>query len=164
MDTSFREMMAAFPSGVSVVTGHDGGPRPYGMTCSALCSLSADPPSLLVCLRAASPTLAAVTRSGAFAVNLLHGDAQDVAALFGSGAADRFDRVAWRPCAGSGSPALVEAAHTVADCLVERVHPAGDHAIVVGTVRHIERLREGSALLYGFRRYRTWTHAAAPIG
>lgn len=150
----FRDMMAAFPTGVSVVTARSGGTaRPWGMTCSSLCSLSVDPPTLLACLSTGSPTLRAVRDSGAFAVNLLHGGAEWVAALFASGAPDRFDRVAWRPSALTRSPALVEAAHAVADCTVERTHPAGDHVIVVGTVRAVTHLDHDSALLYGYRRY-----------
>lgn len=149
----FRDMMAAFPTGVSVVTARSGTARPWGMTCSSLCSVSVDPPTLLACLRMGSPTLHAVLAGGAFAVNLLHGEAEWVAALFASGAPDRFDRVAWRPSGLTRSPALVEAAHAVADCTVERTHAAGDHMIVVGAVRAVTHLHHDSALLYGFRRY-----------
>ncbi|CAM5626254.1 Flavin reductase OS=Streptomyces alboniger OX=132473 GN=CP975_15210 PE=3 SV=1 [Streptomyces alboniger] len=157
MDTEFRDMMAAFPTGVSVVTARDAGSAPRGMTCSSLCSLSVSPPTLLLCLRTGSPTLRAVLSSGAFAVNLLHGDADWVAALFASGAPDRFDRVAWRPAGHTRSPALTEAAHAVADCALERTHPSGDHVIVVGAVRAVERYDRESALLYGFRRYGEWS-------
>ncbi|MFH8606818.1 flavin reductase family protein [Streptomyces sp. NPDC018029] len=153
MDTEFRDMMASFPTGVSVVTARDDSAEPRGMTCSSLCSLSVNPPTLLTCLRSGSPTLGAVLASGAFAVNLLHGEADWVAALFASGAPDRFDRVAWRPSRRTRSPALIEAAHAVAECTVERTHPSGDHVIVVGAVRSVERFRHQSALLYGFRRY-----------
>ncbi|MEU6825506.1 flavin reductase family protein [Streptomyces atriruber] len=153
MDIEFRDMMASFPTGVSVVTARDGNAEPRGMTCSSLCSLSVNPPTLLTCLRSGSPTLGAVVDSGAFAVNLLHGEADWVAALFASGAPDRWERVAWRPFGRTRSPALVEAAHAVAECTVERTHPSGDHVIVVGAVRSVERYRHGSALLYGFRRY-----------
>ncbi|MEU9345886.1 flavin reductase family protein [Streptomyces sp. NPDC048278] len=153
MDGEFREMMAGFPTGVSVVTARRGVDPPWGMTCSSLCSLSTAPPRLLVCLRAQSPTLDAVLASGAFAVNLLHGDAEDVAALFASGAADRFERVVWKPSARTGSPALVESAHAIADCTVARTHPDGDHVIVVGVVRSVERFDRDSSLLYGFRQY-----------
>ncbi|MCW6009500.1 flavin reductase family protein [Micromonospora sp. CPCC 205371] len=159
MDVDFREMMAAFPTGVSVVTARHG-TAPRGMTCSALCSLSVNPSTLLVCLRTGSPTLGAVLGSGGFAVNLLHGEAEWVAALFASGAPTRFERVPWRPTGHTGSPALFEASHAVADCTVERVHPSGDHAIVVGLVRAVDRFRAGSALLYGFRQYGQWSEAA----
>ncbi|MFI6625017.1 flavin reductase family protein [Streptomyces sp. NPDC050528] len=157
MKADFREMMASFPTGVSVVTARNGHATPWGMTCSALCSLSVDPSTLLVCLRAESPTLRAVLASGAFAVNLLHGEAEGVAALFASGAPDRFDRVLWRPTTHTHSPALVEAAHAVGDCTVDRTYAAGDHVIVVGVVRAIERFRTESALLYGFRQYSQWS-------
>jgi flavin reductase (DIM6/NTAB) family NADH-FMN oxidoreductase RutF len=103
-----------------------------------------------------------VVGSGAFAVNLLHGEAQQVAALFASGAPDRFDRVVWQRTAINGCPALTEAAHAIADCVVDRVHPAGDHMIVVGVVRGVERLRDRSALLYGFRSYSQWEHIPVP--
>ncbi|CAL9674505.1 Flavin reductase (NADPH) (plasmid) [Streptomyces sp. enrichment culture] len=156
-DIAFRDMMASFPTGVSVVTACDVGGAPRGMTCSSLCSLSVDPPTLLICLRTESPTLAAVRTSGSFAVNLLHGGAEQVAALFASGAPDRFDRVAWRPAGLTRSPALIEAAHSIAECAVDRTYPAGDHVIVVGTMHTVERLRQDSALLYGFRRYVEWS-------
>jgi flavin reductase (DIM6/NTAB) family NADH-FMN oxidoreductase RutF len=158
-DVDFRDMMAAFPTGVSVVAARHAD-VPWGMTCSALCSLSVNPSTLLVCLRTGSPTLRAVLGSGVFTVNLLHGEAGPVAALFASGAPRRFDQVPWRPARLTGSPALIEAAHTVADCTVERVHPAGDHAIVVGLVRAVERFRRDSALLYGFRQYGQWSQVA----
>jgi flavin reductase (DIM6/NTAB) family NADH-FMN oxidoreductase RutF len=165
MNVDFRDMMASFPTGVSVITAQHGRADPWGMTCSALCSLSVDPSTLLVCLRSESPTLRAVLASGAFAVNLLHGEAEEVAALFASGAPDRFDRVLWRPTGHTQSPALVEAAHSVGDCTVERTYPAGDHVIVVGVVQAIERFRTGSALLYAFRQYGQWARTApAPAG
>jgi flavin reductase (NADH) len=67
----FRSLMSEFPTGVAVVTSldHDGEPR--GMTCSALCSVTGTPPTLLVCLCRESPTLNAVIRCGRFAVNFL---------------------------------------------------------------------------------------------
>jgi flavin reductase (DIM6/NTAB) family NADH-FMN oxidoreductase RutF len=160
MDVDFRDMMASFPTGVSVITAQQGHAAPWGMTCSALCSLSMNPSTLLVCLRTGSPTLRAVLGSGAFAVNLLHGEAEEVASLFASGAPDRFDRVLWRPTGHTRSPALVEAAHAVGDCTVERTYPAGDHVIVVGIVHAIEQFRTDSALLYGFRQYGRWARTA----
>jgi flavin reductase (NADH) len=163
MDVDFRNMMAAFPTGVTVVTAQQPGAEPWGMTCSSLCSVSVNPCRLLVCLRASSPTLDAALGNGAFAVNLLHGDAQWVASLFASGEPDRFDRVAWRPAAHTRSPMLIEAAHTIADCTVDSTYPAGDHVIVVGMVRAVERLPVDGALLYGYRRYSQWPLATRPV-
>ncbi|MFI8420051.1 flavin reductase family protein [Streptomyces sp. NPDC085479] len=153
----FRTLMSEFPTGVSVVTTHDLAGRPWGMTCTALCSLSASPPALLVCLRAESPTLAALLESGTFAVNLLHGEARSTAELFASGDADRFDRLPWSP--GPGGPHLVRQTHAIADCGVSRTADGGTHTVVFGEVVGVTTTPERSPLLYGRRSYGTWPEA-----
>ena len=45
--THYRETVANFPSGVTVVTTRDGG-EDFGLTVSAFTSLSLDPPMVLV--------------------------------------------------------------------------------------------------------------------
>lgn len=149
----FRSLMAALPAGVSVVTATDTEGKPWGMTCSSLASVALDPPTLLVCLRGASPTLDAALRSEAFAVNLLHDGARATADLFASGDPDRFDRVPW--AAGAGGPYLTESAHAVADCQVVGTVHIGDHTVVFGEVRRIETRRDDPPrpLLYGLRQY-----------
>ncbi|MFD9701394.1 flavin reductase family protein [Lentzea sp. NPDC059081] len=150
-----RRLMAGFPTGVSVVTAlaADGSPR--GMTCTSLCSVALDPPTLLVCLRHGSPTLDAVLDTAALSVNLLHRSARPTAELFGSGAADRFDRIAWAAVPGGG-PHLSQAAHTIADCRLRTCHTVGDHVVVLAEVTRITSLRSPAPLLYGMRRYGTW--------
>ncbi|MFI2437075.1 flavin reductase family protein [Streptomyces sp. NPDC018693] len=155
-----RTLMTGFPTGVCVVTALDDG-VPWGMTCTSLCSVALDPATLLVCLRDGSPTLRAVLAGGAFAVNLLHDEAQPSAELFASGAADRFDRVRWETPAGACGPHLVNSAHTVADCVVSHSRPVGDHVVTMGRVRRVTRLRSQQPLLYGLRRYATWPQALA---
>ncbi|AXI81647.1 flavin reductase [Peterkaempfera bronchialis] len=153
--------MAGFPTGVAVVTSLAPDGTPWGMTCTSLCSVALDPPTLLVCLRRGSPTLDAVLASGALAVNLLHSRARATAELFASGAADRFERVVWRAdardCCG---PHLVESAHTIADCRVTDVHTVGDHAVVMGGAVAVAQLCAQQPLLYGMRRYGDWAESA----
>ena len=108
--------------------------NPAGMTCSSLCSVNADPPTLLICLRRGSPTLQAVLGRSAFALNLLHADAQSTAELFASGIADRFTRVRWTTGSGIGGPRLIEDSHAVAGCRVSQVMSGGDHMVVFGEV------------------------------
>ena len=57
-------------SGVVVITTTHADQR-YGMTVSAISSLSLEPPMLLVCLNAGSSTQNAVDEAGAFGVNIL---------------------------------------------------------------------------------------------
>ncbi|MFI6044567.1 flavin reductase family protein [Nocardia sp. NPDC051321] len=158
----FRSLMTTHPAGVAVVTTTDPDGRPWGMTCSSICSVALEPPTLLVCLRAESPTLAALLRVSAFAVNLLHDRAEPAASLFASSVADRFERVAWVREPESGVPHLTEDAHTIADCRVRDTLSVGDHMVVFGEVFGVvsPAVRSSSPLLYGMRRY--WSLAVNP--
>jgi flavin reductase (DIM6/NTAB) family NADH-FMN oxidoreductase RutF len=152
---SFKELMCAFPSGVSIVTTRDENDAPRGLTCSALCSVSVAPPTLLVCIANHSGTLAAMLDRGVFAINFLHGSGRGAARLFSSADSDRFSRVAWRPSRTWNLPHLHEDAHALAECRVGRTLVTGDHTVVLGHVVTIDR-RPGPPLLYGLRRYARW--------
>lgn len=158
----FRSLMAAFPTGVSIVTaaGRDG--TNWGMTCTSLCSVSLDPPVLLVCLRSASPTLNAIRESALFAVNLLHAQSRPTAELFASGAPDRFERVGWHAHEGAAGPHLAYSSHSIADCSVISTQVVGDHTVVFGKVDVVTQLRSEQPLLYGLRRYASWPPAQEP--
>ncbi|GGO95511.1 flavin reductase family protein [Wenjunlia tyrosinilytica] len=130
---TFRFVMASFASGVSVVTTLDENDQPRGLTCSAICSVSVDPPLLLSSVSNRSGTLPAVLSSGRFAVNILGSQGQSVSQLFASGANDKFDRVRWEPGPASGAPVLqVNVAH--AECELHNAVEAGDHTLLIGRV------------------------------
>lgn len=130
---TFRLMMASFPSGVTVVTTTDEKDEPRGLTCSAFCSVSVDPPLLLSSVASRSGTLAALLERGRFAVNILDSQGQAVSQLFASGAADKFDRVRWEPGATSGMP-LLRGSLARIECEVHQTTVAGDHTLVIGRV------------------------------
>lgn len=154
LPADFRTLMSEFPTGVAVVTTSDAEGRPWGMTCSSLCSVSVSPPTLLLCLRAESPTLAALTKTGAFAVNLLHSGAREAGELFSSGDTGRFDRVPWT--FGDGGPHLPHHTHAIADCRVDRTVDGGSHVVVFGQVFGVTTTDGHLPLLYGRRRYGSW--------
>lgn len=157
---NYRELMSSFPTGVAVVTGLDADGAPQGMTCSSIASATLLPPTLLVCLRTGSRTLNAVTARGAFAVNLLHDEGQEVAELFSRAEANRFSQVRWR-MSEAGLPWLVQDAFAVAECTVSDLHTVGDHAVVLGEVTSIAQV-PGTPLLYGLRRFAAWPIATTP--
>ncbi|WP_197523193.1 flavin reductase family protein [Actinokineospora pegani] len=159
-EDDFRALMAGFPTGVSVVTALSDDGAPWGMTCSSVCSVTVEPPTLLVCLRTASPTLAAVLDRATFAVNLLEHDARRTAELFASGDPFRFDRVEWTVDEEARGPHLRSAAHSVADCAVVRSETVGDHTVVMGTVERVLRRGVRRPLLYGLRSYSAWPEPA----
>ncbi|RKT12176.1 flavin reductase (DIM6/NTAB) family NADH-FMN oxidoreductase RutF [Streptomyces sp. 1114.5] len=155
----FRSLMSTFPSGVAVVTTSDLDGKPWGMTCSSVCSVAVEPATLLVCLRAGSPTLAAMLRRSTFAVNLLHTRARGTADLFASGTPHRFDLVRWSADSEAAGPHLTDDAHSVADCRISRTVDVGDHTVVFGEVFRVEHPEadDSSPLLYGLRKYSSWS-------
>jgi flavin reductase (DIM6/NTAB) family NADH-FMN oxidoreductase RutF len=162
-EADIRPLMGGFPSGVSIVTTIGTGGTPRGMTCSSLASVALSPPTLVICLRTASPTTEAVLSSGQLALNLLHENARDVSNLFASGAVDRFAQCEWRLPLGAGGPHLTEAAHAIADCAVVHTEEVGDHVAVFARVHRVTQREDAEPLLYGRRRYARWSDATADV-
>ncbi|MBY8883731.1 flavin reductase family protein [Streptomyces sp. PTM05] len=154
---AFRALMGSHPAGVAVITTADARERPYGFTCTALCSLSLDPPRLLVCAAHTGNTLPVIAERGTFVVNLLHTAGQRAAQTFTRRDVDRFAQVPWERSGVTGLPVLHEDAHAVAECAVADLLPSGDHTIVVGDVLDARMVAPDRApLLYGRRRYAGW--------
>ncbi|WP_054008367.1 flavin reductase family protein [Cypionkella psychrotolerans] len=155
---SFRAAMARFPGAVTIVTARAGAGSDArrGITATAVCSVTADPPSLLVCLNRQTGTCAAVAASGRFNVNLLPGDGGPLALHFaGAGGvtgADKFTTGAW--CDDPhGTPILQDAALTFC-CTVSETLQAGSHSIFIGQITSLTH-GAGPALIYaqsGFHR------------
>jgi len=127
----FRGIMGSFTSGISVITSMGPDEQPAGMTCSAVCSVSADPPLLLSCVKFPSSTLDAIKWRGSFVVNFLDAQAREVSDLFASRAPDKFSQVEWQPGETTELPVL-ERTLAHAECLVAGVMDAGDHVILLG--------------------------------
>ncbi len=129
----FFAIMSAFPTGVAIVTTLDEHGEPKGLTTNAICSVSADPPMLLVCVDKTSRTLAALRHAQRFVVNFMSDGRAELCALFASKADDKFANVAWEPGLG-GVPCLTEDALAIAECRTEQELEAGDHLILTGLV------------------------------
>ncbi|WP_223188443.1 MULTISPECIES: flavin reductase family protein [unclassified Streptomyces] len=129
----FRTVMASLASGVSIVTTLDKDDAPRGLTCSAVCSVSVDPPLVLASVSNLSGTLQAVLDRAAFSVNILGSQGQTASQLFASGAQDKFERVRWSPGPATGTPLLqVTVGH--AECELHDAVEAGDHTLLIGRV------------------------------
>jgi flavin reductase (DIM6/NTAB) family NADH-FMN oxidoreductase RutF len=130
---TFTSIMGAFPAGVAVITTVDEHGLPKGLTTTAVSSVSADPPLLLVCVARTSRTLSALQHTQRFVVNFIESGFEEICTLFASRAEDKFEGLAWDSSHG-GLPYLPE--HTVAwaECEVEREIEAGDHVIFIGRI------------------------------
>jgi 4-nitrophenol 2-monooxygenase / 4-nitrocatechol 4-monooxygenase, reductase component len=140
----FRDVIGHFATGVTIITTREG-EVDFGVTVSAVSSLSLEPPMLLVCLNRTSRTQQAVSRSRRFAVNILGVHQRELARLFATPRDDKFAGLDVRH-GPLGDPLLPEAIAHV-ECEVVEEAKGGTHTIFIAEVRHAERF-EGEPLLY----------------
>jgi flavin reductase ActVB len=154
---TFFDVMASFPSGVAVVTTTTDDGVPRGLTTTAVCSVSADPPTVLVSVDLGSRTLDALRRRGAFAVNFIGAGRSDLCLLFASKERDKFERVRWTSGA-SGLPLLHEDALAWAECTTLQEVEVGDHVVLIAQVEN-GGVRHGlePPILYYRRSWGVWS-------
>jgi len=151
---AFIAAMRGAAAGVNIVTT-DGTAGRWGVTVSAFSSVSAEPPSVLVCVNRQSPVCAAILENGNFCVNVLstgqRGLADTFAGFPAEGDAYDFCRAAWTR-ATSGAPRLAGCVASF-DCGVNSAMDVGTHTIFIGVVRSAES-GDADPLLYTNRTYR----------
>ncbi|WSL13705.1 alpha/beta fold hydrolase [Streptomyces sp. NBC_01288] len=125
----FREAMARLAAPVTVVTTVDRDGRPRAFTASAVCSLSADPPLLLVCLNRNGSAHDVFATADRFLVNVLDHQQAHLARDFASH--DRAEAEAVLVPLELGLPGLPDASARFA-CTRRQVLPGGDHSILIG--------------------------------
>lgn len=129
---AFRSLMRMPASSVVIVATGEGAQR-SGCTVTAICSLSDDPPSVLVCLNRRSTALAAILKQGRFSANWLSNTQAGIADIFAGRAgiwgAERFG-AEWL-CGTNGVPLLVGAIARL-ECRLVAQHSFGSHDILLG--------------------------------
>lgn len=130
---AFRNAMARFASGVTIVTTRDRDGSIAGFTASAFSSLSLDPPLLLVCLQKDADCYAAFMQAEVFAVSILSHGQEEIAIRFATKSVDKMDGTPSVPGPATGLPVIAEASTGIECSMRERVD-GGDHTILVGEV------------------------------
>lgn len=145
----FKQAMRKLCGSVTIVTSRNGD-EICGLTATAVCSLSAEPPRLLACINRDGATYRAIARSRVFCVNVLAADHGDLASCFAGrlplGSGSRFDHGEWLSL-HSGAPALHQALAAF-DCRVSSILDTGSHAVIIGDVTAIEIATTEQPLLY----------------
>ena len=141
----FRTTLSRFASGVTIVTTRDTDGHPYGMTVSAFCSLSLEPPLVLICIDKKAFSHQALEHSGAFAVNILAEDQELTSRRFASPESDRFEGIAYRT--GIADVPVLEHSLASLECRLTQTHDGGDHTIFVGAVEAVT-FHDGTPLVY----------------
>lgn len=150
---AFRTALSALPSGVVIVTTWLEG-RPWGMTVSACCSISVEPPRVLVSLRQGSVTHDQVHEHGRLGINILGSDHKEVAELAARPGMPKFLDDHCVAVDADGVPRIRGALCHLA-CRVDETFPVGDHALVIAAVEGLGGVAISTEpLIYFDRGYR----------
>jgi len=148
----FKMGMRSLAGAVSIITTAQAGHR-HGMTATAVCSATADPPTVLICVNKLATTNGAIGKSKVFCVNVLRSEDWELSTTF-SGAQSgeaRFKSRDWTRLA-TGSPVLIDALVSF-DCRVVKKLSHGTHTIFLGQVEQVLFGKKGKALLYSEGQY-----------
>jgi flavin reductase (DIM6/NTAB) family NADH-FMN oxidoreductase RutF len=147
--SEFRETLARWASGVTVVTARDA-QGPIGITVSSFSSLSLDPPLVLVCIDVAARSHDGLVAAEGFVVHVLSRDQDALSGRFARPGPEKFAEGDWTD-GPFGAPVLPLGVSR----LVCRRHDAlrgGDHTILVGRVLEVART-DAPPLVYCDRGY-----------
>ncbi|MFK0378317.1 flavin reductase family protein [Pandoraea sp. NPDC090278] len=157
----FRHAMTCFASGITAVTTYEDR-VPSGLIATSVCSLSADPATILVCVNKTASAHDVILRTRRFAVNLLSAEQLAVAKRFTSlRGPERFDPVNWQ--AGELDVPTLTGAVVVFECQLAKVHDGFTHSIIVGQITRATVNDEGAAdcLLWHHRDFARTVQQAA---
>jgi flavin reductase len=146
--------MARLGAAVNVVTT-DGPAGRHGFTASAVCSVTDDPPTLLVCVNRSNDSYAPTIDNGVVCVNTLTHEQQDLSPIFAGmtqhSASERFANGSWRKLQ-TGAP-ILENATVSFDCRITSHADVGSHRVLFCTVEAIQLGTTQEVLIYYGRAY-----------
>ncbi len=149
----YRDAMARLTGAVNIITS-DGEAGLAGFTASAVCSVTDEPPMLLVCVNLSSRQDNLLNSNGVLCVNTLAAGQEGVAQAFSTSGAEmqhRFAAAAWSRLT-TGAPVL-DGALASFDCRIAERWERGTHAVLICEVLATRR-GHGEPLVYFDRAYR----------
>ncbi len=150
---AYRTGMRMLAAGVCLITASRNGEF-GGMIATAVTSVSAEPPSMLVCVNRNASMFGMIQTAGSFCVNVLAKEAVSLVEVFSNATrrAERFQTGEWTRSA-HGAPIWAEAL-VAFECRVAKVVDWHTHGIFLGDVTGVFHPRANAApLLYMDRRF-----------
>lgn len=140
-------------AGACVVIASGSNSERAGLTATAVCSITADPPQLLICVNRNVRAHEVIQRTGAFSINVLAQDQEFIAKRFagmveGVSGEERFAEAQW--ASGITGVPLLEEALVSFECRLEQVIAASTHDMFIGKVVGIRGLQEQDGPLVYF--------------
>jgi len=148
----YRDAMARLAAAVNVITT-DGPCGRAGFTATAVCSVTDDPPTLLVCLNRGASAHPAVIGNGILCINTLASDQEGLSNLFGGKTpmVERFAAANWSTWT-TGAPVLDDAVASF-ECRISQISSVGTHDILYCEVLALRRRASADGLVYFDRHY-----------
>ncbi|WP_340151218.1 flavin reductase family protein [uncultured Sneathiella sp.] len=148
---SFKQGMRHLAASVNIVSTWVN-QEPCGMLATAVCSVSAAPPTLLVCINRNTSFYQSLCESGFFCVNVMSETQVELAKKFlGVPGAERFGLCEWSTLT-TGAPAITSSAANF-DCSVSGSVDNGSHRIFLGEVVAVRNAETDRPLVYHDGRY-----------
>jgi len=160
----FVDAMSRAATSVWIATTDGAGGR-FGLTVSAVTSVSADPPTVLICINRRNPLEAAIRQNRVYALSALRADQRRTALSFSGhppdGSPYDFDFARW--IAVPSGALRLSASVAWFDCQVVAFHQVGTHSIFIGRVEHAGS-SPGMPLVYGRRSFAEIMHLPDSAG
>lgn len=132
----FRQAMAAFPSGVTIMTTTDRTGEARGFAASSFCSVSLEPALVLVCIAKTAQCHDAFLENDQWAIQVAGSAHVDLVERFATKGADKFGGGEFVPD-HRGVPVLLDAAVLI-ECEAYERHDGGDHTILIARVIEVD--------------------------
>lgn len=141
----FRAVLGRFASGVTILTARRG-EQDHGMTVSAFCSVSLQPPLVLACVDESADMAAIMKGATHFGVSILSESQESLSRRFSELPSGRFDGIGYSR--GESGVLLIDDALAHLECRLVASHRAGDHVVHIGEVERASCEQDRPLLYY----------------
>ena len=144
----FKELMRRFAAGVTLVTFNEN-EKFGGLTVSSFCSLSMDPPLVLICIDREIASHESLGKTETFGVNICNSEQGKLAWDFASSKIDKNELIKSLPhtLTKLGTP-LLEGCLATMECKITQKYDGGDHTIFIGQVQEGKFDENAEPLVY----------------
>lgn len=148
----FRHAMRRLAATVTILSAVREGTR-FGMTATAVTSVSMEPPALLCCVNQQAELHGSIVVGSGLCVNILHSSQTDLSRIFSGGAVgeQRFASGDWRD--GPGGVPYLRTAQANIFCETDLTLSYGTHSVVIAKVKAVRIAGDISPLIYQDGRY-----------
>ena len=141
-----RNALGRFATGICIISTVTDSGRPLGLTANSFASVSLDPPLVLWSLQNNSDVFAEFSTPQFFAINVLAKEHHGHSGRYAKKGDHLLDPEHFTP--GKFGAPIVHGALVSFECELHATHDGGDHLIIVGRVRDMQRREDGEPLLF----------------